>query len=139
MLRGQAIRRPESLLALGSSRLWLEPDPAECLAAFDVGVGGGGLGQRENAVDDDPQHPRGDVVQEAGDDGVWALSGDESGAREVAGQALVAGPQPGDFHRRAVLPAGAAEAHAAPALGQAAEACHQGLAAHRVEDHIGTQ
>ena len=41
-----------------------EDDSADGLAALEVRVGGGGLGEREGAVDLDAQAARGDVVDE---------------------------------------------------------------------------
>src|SRR5207248_3308405 len=65
-----------------------EHNAAEGLAALDVVVGAGGVGQRERAVDHDTQVAGGDVVEVPGDRRTHAI-GDDLGAEEHARERLV--------------------------------------------------
>src|SRR5581483_5924786 len=107
---------------------------ADGLAAFDEGVGGGCVREREGAVYEDLQAAGRDVVDVALDHLARAVVGD-LGAEEDAGQRLVAHHQHRGVERLRIA-AGLADEAAAASVGERLDAADQHLAADRIDDEV---
>src|SRR3546814_4042486 len=83
--------------------LWDQQHPADCLAAFDVAVGGGGFGEGEYPVDDRLQLALGHVADQLLDVVVNPVRAD-LGAQEDAGKLEVAAHHGPDVHLHRLAP-----------------------------------
>src|SRR3954463_15877903 len=111
-----------------------EQDAADGLTALDVGMGSGGLGQREAPVDDGLQVAAGHLVEQLGDAGAYALGGHLHGQGETD-QRAVAGDERGDVDLGEVAPGVADEGD--PTLpSEAGDARLEGGAAVAVEHEV---
>src|SRR3546814_2662568 len=96
--------------------LWDQQHPADCLAALDVAVGGGGFGKREGPVDDRLQFALGHVADQLLDVVVNPVRADLRAQEDAGELAAAAHPRP-VVHLHRLAP-GLADHGDAPAVGQ---------------------